>query len=206
MESLSDLNVKLVGIDKSLSMLEIAKNRLIDFDIDLSVAEFDNFRFEEKFSVILIPLGGLQHVTDVEDVVLIFKNIKQHLTKDGILIVDIESMGSEFSVPGIQPLLEHWTREYVKNDQVYQVTKWVSVASDPIHSLRNVTWHFDMQEKDGYLRRMSSQFQLRSFILSELSLVAQIAGLKIENIWGDYNYEVFSDESERMILVFSNDA
>ncbi len=205
LEALIDLDVNLVGIDNSVSMLEIAKNRLANIDLELHLAEFKNFRFKEKFSVILIPLGGLQHVVDIDDVVLIFKNIKQHLNKNGRLIIVIESTNPELSVAGIQPVLEHWTREYVKNDLTYQVTKWVSVVNDPVHSLRDVTWHFDTQEASGYLRRMSTQFELRSFSFSELSLVAQMAGLKIENVWGDYDYGVFCEESERMILVFSND-
>jgi len=205
LEALSDLDMKLVGIDKSVSMLEIAKNRLARIDIELHVAEFKNFQFEENFSVILIPLGGLQHVVDLDDVVIIFRNIKQHLTKDGYLIIDIENTGTELSIPGVQPLLEHWTREYVNNDLTYQVTKLVSVVCDSIHSLRDITWHFDTQETGGYLRRISAQFQLRSFSLSELSLAAQMADLKIENVWGDYNYGVLCEESERMILVLSCD-
>ena len=46
LEALIDLDVNLVGIDNSVSMLEIAKNRLADIDLELHLAEFKNFRFK----------------------------------------------------------------------------------------------------------------------------------------------------------------
>jgi ubiquinone/menaquinone biosynthesis C-methylase UbiE len=207
--ALADEGIEVVGVDLSAAMLSIARERLAGSDASFHEADFRTLELGRRFPLVLIALGGLQHMPTVDDVVAALESARRHLAEDGLVVVDVEAPNADDFTPGPQPLLEHWTRARDDGDTPSMVTKLVSVVSHPSEGMREVTWHFDVQS-EGVLRRTTARFDLRTLTLGELELSGRLAGLAVSGAWGDYDFTPADDGAARLVVAFvpaeANDA
>lgn len=201
--ALADAGVEVVGVDLSASMLAIARERLANSDVTLQEADFRMLELGRRFPLVLIPLGGLQHMATVDDVVATLESASRHVTAGGMVVVDVEAPNADDFSSGPQPLMEHWTREWRGGGVPCTVTKLVSVVAHPTEGLREVTWHFDVQPEEGPLRRNTAQFELRTITLGELELGGRLAGLAVSGAWEDYDFTPADDGATRLVVAFS---
>jgi SAM-dependent methyltransferase len=192
---------EVVAVDNSASMLAVARAQPGAERVRWHEDDMRHVALGQAFPLILVPLGGLQHLETSDDLVLTFANIAAHLAPGGSAVIDVEAPGAEDFEPGPHPVVEHWTRPWGAG----QVTKWVSVTAFPSAGLREVTWHFDVQE-DGPLQRYTSQFLLRTFTAPELELVGRLAGLTAVAAHGDYAGSPYDDAAERLVMTFEHAA
>lgn len=200
--ALADEGVEVVGVDLSAAMLSIARERLAGSDTSFHEADFRTLELGRRFPLVLIALGGLQHMPTIDDVVVALESASRHVTEDGLVVVDVEAPNADDFTPGPQPLMEHWTRERDEGGVSSMVTKLVSVVSHPSEGMREVTWHFDVQSSEGVLRRTTAQFELRTLTLGELELSGRLAGLAISGAWGDYDFNPADDGAARLVVAF----
>jgi ubiquinone/menaquinone biosynthesis C-methylase UbiE len=197
--------VEVVGVDVSESMLAIARERSTAASPSWVEADLRTLALGREFPLVLVPLGGLQHMEELEDLVAAFEAIARHLAPGGSAIVDVEAPLPDDFTPGPQPLIEHWTREWrpESGSDVLTVSKLVSVEAYPSESRRAVTWHFDVQGGEAPLRRVTAQFDLRTTTPGELELAGRLAGLEATAIWGDYEMTPFDDGAQRLVMAFA---
>jgi len=187
------------GVDLSPAMLEVARGGPGGDRVHWLEADMRDLDLSQRFALVLVPLGGLQHLETVADVVATFEVIARHLASGGVAVVDVEAPRPEDFEAGPQPVLEHWTRPWRGG----LVTKWVSTSGAPSLGLREVTWHFDHQPADGPLRRQSVLFTMRTFTLAELELAARLAGLEAVAVHGDYDGAPYDDGAQRLVVTFA---
>ncbi len=189
--------VECVGVDVSPAMLARARERLEGVpSVELVEADLRSLDLGRRFSAVFVPLGGLQHMETLNDLVAALEAVDRHLTDEGMCVIDVEAPNADDFTPGPQPLIEHWTREWRGG----QVTKLVSVLAHPAYGVREVTWHFDVQPAEGALRRVTEQFTLRTITPAELELAARAANLEVTGFFGDYDLATpFDDGAERLI-------
>ena len=198
--------IEVVGVDISVAMLKIARDRAAGTSPGPTWVH-DDFRtlaLDREFPLVVVPLGGLQHMKELDDLVAAFASIRHHLAPDGLAVVDTEAPLPDDFAPGPQPLIEHWTREWFAEPggAVATVSKLVSVEAHPAESRRSVTWHFDVQGADVPLRRVTAQFDLRTITLGELEMAGRLAGLELTAAWGDYEMTPFDDGAQRLVTAF----
>jgi len=197
--------IEVVGVDISEAMLVIARARSVSPAPTWVEADLRTYDAGQEFGLVIVALGGLQHMTELDDLVAAFESIARHLSDDGLAVVDVEAPLPDDFTPGPQPLIEHWTREWhaEADGPATLVSKLVSVESYPADSTRAVTWHFDVQGVDGTLRRTTAQFDLRTITLGELELAGRLAGLELSSAWGDYEMTPFDDGAQRLVVSFT---
>jgi len=197
--------VEVVGVDISEAMLAIARERSEDPGPLWVCDDLRCLDLGREFPLVLVPLGGLQHMESLDDLVAAFEVIRRHVGPDGAAIVDVEAPLPDDFTPGPQPLIEHWTRLWrpVGETSEMTVSKLVSVEAYPSESRRAVTWHFDVQGAETPLRRVTAQFDLRTMTVGELELAARLAGLEVAGVWGDYQLTPFDDGAQRLVMAFA---
>jgi ubiquinone/menaquinone biosynthesis C-methylase UbiE len=201
--ALADEGIEVVGVDLSSAMLSIARARLAGSNAAFHKSDFRTLDLGRRFPLVLIVLGGLQHMPTIDDVVVALESASRHVTGDGLVVVDVEAPNADDFSPGPQPLVEHWTRVLDEGGTPSMVTKLVSVVAHPSEGMREVTWHFDVQSAEGELRRTTAQFDLRTLTLGELELSGRLAGLAISGAWGDYDFNAADDGAERLVVAFA---
>ncbi|MYA20562.1 MAG: class I SAM-dependent methyltransferase, partial [Chloroflexi bacterium] len=80
-----------VGVDYSAAMIEAARARTEDLPVRLVEGDMRSLALGEGFGLVLVPLGGLQHLETIEDLAAAFATVAVHLAPDGIAAVDVEA-------------------------------------------------------------------------------------------------------------------
>ena len=194
-----------VGVDYSAAMIEAARTRTAGLPVRLVEGDMRCLELGERFGLVLIPLGGLQHLETTEEIAAAFASVAAHLAPGGLAALDVEAPHADDWLPGPRPLVEHWTRPLPCASGEAMVTKLVAVEGMPSQSLRLVTWHFDVQEASGPLRRVTQQFALRVLTAGEIELAARLAGLRVAAWYGDYDGAPPRDGDERLIAVLAHE-
>lgn len=88
---LKQLDYECMGIDLSESMIELAKKKLImnHMNIPLLIENMISFKLEKKFDIITCFFDTLNHLESEEDFKKTLLNLENHLSNDGVLIIDL---------------------------------------------------------------------------------------------------------------------
>jgi SAM-dependent methyltransferase len=79
------------GVDASAAMLAVAKSNLPG--VPLEVGDFHNFTVPEKVPLITSFFNALSYNTTAEEFRVTLRNVKHHLTANGLLVFDIVCSG-----------------------------------------------------------------------------------------------------------------
>ena len=107
---LAEAGLRVTGVDLSPAMLARARERAEGLPLWLVEGDIRTLDLGERFGAVLLPLGGLQHMTTTREVVAALETVARHLALDGQAVVDIEAPHPDDWLPGPRPLVEHWTR------------------------------------------------------------------------------------------------
>lgn len=114
---------KKVGIDKSDSMLEIAKQK--NPDSEFIKADISNFSLSEKFDLILCTHDSANYLLTSEELKKLFLCVKQHLNSEGYFFFDLNSeynLKYVFHKKIIQRVIKNifieWTNEYNEREKI----------------------------------------------------------------------------------------
>ncbi len=178
-----------VGIDINEKMIEKARENLRGRNIQLVIGDARNFNLENEFCLIIIGLNSLM-MFPREDRIKILSNAGRHLSHDGFLIVDI--MNPIILVENIVYYGD--TKEY--DGKTY--TRFFVPRIEDNHW--NILYFYDIVENEK-IRRKYAELKLYMIEEEELREEFKLANLKVEKIYGDYDFSEFSEESERIIMV-----
>ncbi len=192
---------KVTGVDLSAAMLDVARARAGDLPATWLLADIRRLRLRGRFDVVCAPLGTLQHMETPDDFVEALGTMARHLAPGGVAVVDVESPAPEDFDPRPQPQIEHWTKPW----QGGTVSKVVSVAAIPMLGTKEITWHFDVADRQGRLTRVTTQFNLRTYTPSEIDLAARLAGLRVIARFADYAFTPYHDGAERLVVLLQRE-
>jgi SAM-dependent methyltransferase len=188
-----------IGVDASPAMLARARQRLASeaVDADLIEAPMQNFSVPRGSRLALIALDSFGHLSDQLDQLDTLGAVHGALESNGVLVIDVSNGNNRGD--GRDELVHHITAESDDGESV--ITKWVSRVSDSSEQVDDLTYWYDVTGPDGILHRTTAQFALRYFTRFEMTLLLERAGFTVEALYGSYDLEQFSAQSERLIVV-----
>ncbi len=190
--------LKVTGVDVNEAMLAIARERSKGLEVTYRRGDMTDLDLRRTFRLVTIPLGSVQHLATSDDLVSTLEVVARHLGQGAVGVVDVESPHSDDFQVGPLPIVEHWTKPW----QGGTVTKTVAVEPHPSEGSKWITWHFDVADAEGRLRRVNAAFAFRTITLDELHLAGRLAGLRIVARFGDYEFTPYHDGAERLIVLF----
>ena len=198
---LARAGLTVTGVDINEAMLKIARDRSKGLSVDYRRGDMTDLNLGRTFDLVTIPLGSVQHLASSDDLVATLEVVARHLGQGGVGVVDVESPHSDDFQVGPLPVVEHWTKPW----QGGSVTKVVAVEPHPSEGMKWITWHFDVADRDGRLRRVNAAFSFRTITLDELHLAGRLAGLRIIARFGDYEFTPYHDGAERLVVLFQRE-
>lgn len=193
----------ITGIDASAAMLEKARGKVAAEDLQDRVAlveqEMGGLALEERFNLAFAALNSFAHLHTTDDQLAALARIRQHLNPGGLLVLDLFN-------PDLARLLD--ARGQVALTRVMEgpgagrrTMRFTTDEVDLGRQLIHTTYIVDEIDAGGQVRRTLFPFSLRYVFRYELELLLRHAGFTVEAVYGSYELDEFSSESEKLIAV-----
>jgi SAM-dependent methyltransferase len=200
---LASQGYRLTGVDVSPAMLERARHKLaaagLSDHVVLVEQDMRELALDRRFNLAFAAVSSFQHLLTLDDQLATLARVRQHLAPGGILLVDLFQ-------PDISRLLEPPGRVTLEKvmvdpDTGRQVAKFHTQQVDLAQQLIRVTYIVDEMDGEGGLRRTLFPYSWRFLFRGELELLLRHAGFEVEAVYGSYDLDEHTADSERLIAV-----
>lgn len=184
--ALTELGFNVRGVDITESFLQIAREnaRKKNLGVEYMNEDMRKIDFSGEFDRVLLIFTAFGYFQDEENF-LVLKNISKALKKGGLFCFDTFNRDS---------FLKYYLPFIIQekgNDIMFDVNTFDS-ATGRLNSKRTVIRNGERKEKP---------FSVRLYNACEIRLLLERAGLKIKEIYSDWNGGKFDCFSRRMIIV-----
>ena len=194
---------RITGIDASSAMLEKAREKVAAEDlrdrVTLVEQEMGKLELEARFNMAFAALNSFAHLHTTDDQLAALTRIRRHLNPGGLLVLDMFN-------PDLARLLD--ARGQVALTKVMdgpgagrRTMRFTTDEVDLGRQLIHTTYIVDEIDAEGHVRRTLFPFSLRYIFRYELELLLRHAGFEVEAIYGSYDLDGFSGDSEKLIAV-----
>ncbi len=193
MERMAQAGYDMIGVDYSMDMLQIARERSMDLPYSLLYLLQDMREFElygtvaATFSI----CDSINYITEPEDLLEVFRLVNNYLDPDGIFIFDVntehkyrDSIGDKVIAEDREDVSFIWYNEYDEEEHLNYIDLSVFV-----------------QEEEDLFRKYQEEHVQRGYCLEEIKELIEESGLIFVNAYDDYTKEAATDQSERIVFV-----
>lgn len=178
--------LRVEGIDLSPAMVAQLRTKEGGGEIPVTIGDITTTRVDGEFSLVYLVFNTIMNLTTQREQVACFQNAARHLAPGGRFVVEV-------MVPDLRRLAPGDTlRPFRVEPQRWGFDEY-DVATQGL-----VSHHLWIVE--GTPRSRSVPF--RYVWPSELDLMAQLAGMEIEERWGGWRGEPFTSESTSHVSVW----
>jgi SAM-dependent methyltransferase len=194
---------QVTGLDISPEMLEIARHKMeaegLVGQVTLVEQDMRRLALDGRFNLAFVALNSFMHLLTLDDQMASLVRIHHHLNPGGRLLLDLFN-------PDLGRLLDF--RGQVSLDKVmidpetgHRLMKLRSEKVDLSQQTVYVTYMIDDVDDQGVVRRTLVSFSIRYLFRAELEHLLHRAGFVVEAIYGSYDLDDFSSDSDKMIAV-----
>lgn len=185
---LSERNVEVHGIDAAPSMISRLRSKPGSDRITVTQGSFADVSVDGEFALVYVVFNTFFALPSQEEQVRCFRNVAAHLSPGGCFVI-------EAFVPDMTRFHHgqaNWATKVTEESVELDVGRH-DQATQRVVSQKVVI-------KDGNVRLYP--VQIRYAWPSELDLMAQLAGLRLRERWGNWNKEPFTSESGKHISIY----
>jgi SAM-dependent methyltransferase len=194
---------QVTGVDVSAAMLEVARRKVtaekLDSHVTLLQQDMRDLDLGGRFNLAFAAINSFMHMMTAGDQLAALARVRRHLNPGGLLLLDLFN-------PDLNRLLD--SRGQVVLDKVMadpetgcQLMRFRTQTVDHGQQIIHTTYLLDQVDGEGHVRRTLVPFSLRYLFRGELDLLLRHAGFEIEALYGSYDLDELSDDSDKMIAV-----
>lgn len=187
--------VEVSGIDISAEMVAKLREKVGGAAIEVTMGDFADVGVDDTFPLIYLSFNTLFALLTQERQVECFQNVASHLEPGGRFVIDC-------FVPDMKRWDDHNTRMAVSSISSNKEHAYEMSIHHPIE--QTITSHQVRRLADG--STVVLPVRIRYAWPSELDLMAQLGGLKLEERWGWYDRRRFTERSTNHVSVYRKPA
>lgn len=173
------------GIDRSVEMLEKAKNK--KSTVEFKIADIINFQFPCKFDVIICVFETLNNLQDIGEWESVFKNCHRYLHSSGLLIFDMFT----------NKRVLNFEKEHSIIKRIGNVIMNLNIVSLKLE--RTIIWNFEFY--DFVKKDITGKFKIEGKTYSMSNVIDILSEFKIIDIKDFRNPLVPIPDSERLLFI-----
>lgn len=180
--------IQVHGIDLSTAMVARLREKPGGEDLPVTIGDFATTRVEGSFSLVYLVYNTIMNLTTQAAQVACFRNVAAHLGPGGRFLIEVMVPQLRRLPPGDRYQVFHGSAEYLGVDEYDVATQGL------------VSHH--VEAVDDRVERTSMPF--RYVWPSELDLMAELAGMRLQERWGGWGREPFTSESRSHVSVWES--
>lgn len=185
---LTEKNVEVHGVDASAPMVEQLRAKPGGDRIKITMGNFAEVPVAGRFALVYVVFNTFFMLGSQEEQVQCFRNVAEHIAPGGCFVI-------EAFVPDVTRFSGgqvNWATKITTDEVLLDVGKHDPIAQRVISQKIVIT--------EGNIRLYPAQ--MRYCWVSELDLMAQLAGLRLRERWSDWKREPFTSESGKHISIY----
>ena len=199
---LARAGVRVVGLDNSEYMLEVAREKLakepeaVRDRVTLRRADMMNLKLDQAFSFIYIPASTFDHCVTAQDRARCLSGVYNHLDEKGKFAFDIEQVTPD------KPVASWWIdRKETNKDET--IVRSIFTRRDLARRICNMDLFFDVYRKGKLVERYHEYGEVAILFKAEVENLLEQAGFQVEAIYGDFDKSEFRRDNPRAVFVTS---
>jgi ubiquinone/menaquinone biosynthesis C-methylase UbiE len=203
--ALAGAGFSVMGVDLSEGMLQVCAERAEELGLGdrVRLVRADMRYLAElpgaPFNVALCALNSFAYLTSTADQLAMLDAARRLLVQHGILVLDLTAPLPHLLPPADGEVVYQGSHPDHENGATLH--KFVTATAEPSTQSHHVRIFYDLEGRDGTLKRITHPLTLRWTGRYEMELLLRLAGYGLENLYGGYDLEEYTDDSERMIFV-----
>jgi SAM-dependent methyltransferase len=182
--------VRVRGIDLSEAMVARLRAKPGGESIDVAIGDFATTTVEETFSLAYLVFNTIMNLTSQDAQVACFRNVARHLAPGGRFVIEVGVPQLQRLPPGERFRPFHVGSDHIGFDE-YELAEQGLVSH-----------HYRI----GGERVEAVAMPFRYVWPAELDLMAQLAGMRLEERWGEWDRQAFTSESAKHVSVWEKSA
>lgn len=194
-ERLSKKGYHITGIDLSKEMIKIANSKRID-NAQFFCRDLSKLNLKNKFDAGICMFATLGYLTSNEDLTSFFNSMKNHLNKDGLLILDCwNGLGVLRRLPA--------QRKRILKFKNQKIVRTSFPILDSVNHLCTVRFLMEKFYKNNPPEIYTEEHKIRFFFPQELKKYLEDSGFKILEICTPYKLNTPIDENSWNMIIIS---
>lgn len=173
---LANRGYKVVGIDKSKLMIDVArkKSKGLKDNISFYPMPMQELHLDEKFDAVVCMFSSIDYLTTYEDVQKTLRKIKNHMEEKSLFIFDF--WNGHAVLENFSPLR---SKVFERNGK--KVVRTSKTRLKKLQNLCEVNWKFTVTDNNRTIDEFEENLEIRFFFLDEM-----------ENYLNENGFEVLS--------------
>ena len=197
---LAKAGVTVVGIDNSVHMLRVAREKLaketeaVRRRVILKRGDMRNFELKQSFPFIYIAASTFDHNITVEEQKQTLSCVYKHLEKNGTFALDLEQATPNKSETS-------WWIDRKEIDSGRMVVRSTFTRRNMTKRTCSLDLFFDVYKNGKLLERYHEYGEVAIISKDEVTKLLEENGFRVEGIYGDFNKSKYRKDSPRIVLV-----
>jgi len=198
--SLAKAGITVVGIDNSVHMLRVAKEKLTKETEDirnrviLKKSDMRNFQLDQLFPFIYIPASTFDHNITIADRKQTLDHVFKHLKRNGTFAFDLEQAAPD------KPEKSWWIDRRETEDGKTVVRSIFTRKNTLKHTL-HLDLFYDVYKNSKLLERYHEYGEVATISSDEIVRLLQETGFEVVTVYGDFDRSKYRKDSTRLVLV-----
>ena len=198
--SLARAGLTVVGIDNSVHMLRVAKEKLtkesesVRRRVILKKGDMRNFELSQSFPFIYIPSSTFDHNITIEDRKQTLTCVFKHSKKNGTFAFDLEQ-----AAPG-KPEKSWWIDRKGTEDGK-TVVRSIFTRKNTLKRTLSLDLFYDVYKNGKLLERYHEYGEVAIISKDEIVRLLEETGFKVVSIYGDFDKSEYQKGSPKIVLV-----
>jgi ubiquinone/menaquinone biosynthesis C-methylase UbiE len=190
--------LEVVGLDLSLEMLAVARQKAISAGVDVNWIQGDMRHFDlgRGFDGIVLASNSLSHLYSLAEIEGCLAAARRHLNPSGRLVIEV--FNPAFGMLLHRPDHRIAVTEYEERETGRRISVSKALRYDSATQISHELWYF---RDDLTGEEQAAPLNLRMFFPQELNALVHYNGFSIEAKYGDYEDTPFGDSSYKQIAV-----
>lgn len=196
---LLDAGRQMICVDYSKGMLDSFEQKIKNKNYSVNLVQMDvtNLDLNKKFGLIILPFHSITEIISTDLQIQALQSISSHLDKDGVFILTLQNpktrlkladeitriMG-KFPIDENRQLIISYTNQYNESDKIVSGFQFYE-----IYDSMNIL-----------IEKRFLEINFKPIPDSELRSMIKTAGLKIVEMYGDYSYGRFDEETSNFMI------
>ena len=188
---------KITGVDFTATMLVQAKEKAAEAGLQIEFIEADirTLDLPEKYDFIFITFNSIHHLYTNEDVFKALNEVKKHLKKGGLFLLDCFNPNIHYLVES-EKKRQEIAKYTTKDGREVQIKQEMNYEHKT--QINRINWYYYINGTFDSVQNLD----MRLFFPQELDSYLQGKGFTILHKFGNFVEEAFSNNSEKQVFVY----